>query len=122
MYKKIEVGKNGEKIATQFLKNLGYEILVKNFKCKIGEIDIIAKDKEEIVFIEVKTRKVLNCGLPSEAVDENKQKHFYKSAEFFLYKHNLMNSFCRFDVIEVYLLKKSTRVVHLKSVEIYQKD
>lgn len=105
MYKNQEVGKSGEDIATNYLIKQGYYIHDRNFRCKFGEIDIIAIDsidKNELVFVEVKTRTLLDYGKPSEAVDETKIKHLYKSAEYFLMINKLEHSFVRFDVIEVY--------------------
>ena len=68
MYYKQETGRSGEEIASKYLERQGYEILDRNFNCNQGEIDIIAKDKNEIVFIEVKTRTDISYGEASEAV------------------------------------------------------
>ena len=85
MYKRHITGRLGEDLAIKHLQENGYKIIQRNFECRQGEIDIIAKDKEEIVIIEVKTRKCLEYGKPAEAVDEKKQKHIYKAAEYYLY-------------------------------------
>lgn len=122
MYSKSEIGKKGEDIAEKYLKINGYEIINRNYRCKSGEIDIIAKEKGEIVFIEVKTRTDLKCGYPAEAVDNTKKKHLYKVAEYFLYRNNLLDIFCRFDVIEIYLTGKKCNIIHLRNVEIYSKE
>ena len=90
---KKELGNIGEQIAVEYLEENNYKILKRNFYCKQGEIDIIAKDNQEIVFIEVKTRSSLDFGQPSEAVNKLKQKHMYRSAKYFLYKSNCMNNF-----------------------------
>ena len=90
---KIEVGRFGEEKAVSYLESLNYKIITRNFLCKQGEIDVIAKDGNEIVFCEVKTRNSLEFGKPVEAVNVFKKIH----------KNNLQNSFIRFDVIEVYL-------------------
>lgn len=116
MYIKHEIGKLGEKIAADYLEDIGYQIIEKNFNCKQGEIDIIAKDKEEIVFVEVKTRTNMMYGKPVEAVDMNKQKHIYNSAKYYLYKKSLENIFVRFDVLEIYLSNKKIKVNHIKQV------
>ena len=96
----------------------GYEILERNYRCRQGEIDIIAKEKQEIVFVEVKTRSNLCFGKPREAVDEGKQNHIYKTAKYYLYKHKLENSYVRFDVIEIYLKIDKYRLNHIKNVDI----
>ena len=102
MYERHETGKIGEDIAIKYLEQLGYKIIERNFECKQGEIDIIAKDKEEIVFIEVKTRTSVTYGFPKEAVDKTKKKHIYWSTEYYIYSRNLENYPIRIDVIEVY--------------------
>lgn len=114
MYKKQEIGKLGEKLATKYLEQLGYKIIEKNFLCKQGEIDIIAKEKNELVFIEVKTRTNLQYGLPAEAVDNTKQKHIEKATNYYLYKNRLDNEYVRIDVIEVYITKERYRINHIK--------
>ena len=118
MYKNQKVGKIGEDIAAEYLENLNYKIIERNFKCKEGEIDIIAKDKKEYIFIEVKTRSYLCYGRPSEAVNRIKKSHIYKATNYYLYKNKLANAFVRFDVIEIYLNKEKYKIEHLKNVEI----
>lgn len=110
------VGRFGEDEAEKYLKQKGYKILERNFSCKRGEIDIIALDKGVIVFVEIKARVSLKYGLPSEAVTENKLKHIYKTAEYYLYKRNLLNENTRIDVIEVYIKNKKVIINHLKQV------
>lgn len=100
------------------MKNIGYEIIEKNFNCRQGEIDIVAKDKNEYVFIEVKTRSHFCYGKPREAVNSEKQNHIYRSTKYYLYKNRLDNVFVRFDVIEVYLVKNKYKLMHLKNVDI----
>ena len=115
---KQELGKDGEDVSCIYLEQIGYRIIERNFTCRQGEIDIIAKDKDEYVFIEVKTRSNLNFGRPKDAVNEPKQKHIYQSTKFYLYLHNLNNAFIRFDVIEVYFFHNRYKLKHLKQVEI----
>ncbi len=99
-YKKF-LGRIGEKKAETYLKEQGYKILKLNFKTHIGEIDIIAKDKQTIVFVEVKTRKNDAFGAPSEAVNAKKQQKYFKVSTEYLIKNKLTDSECRFDVIEI---------------------
>lgn len=101
-----------------YLEQIGYRIIERNFNCRQGEIDIIAKDKNEYVFIEVKTRSNICFGRPKDAVNEYKQKHIYQSTRFYLYLHGLSNVFVRFDVIEVYFFNNRYKLKHLKQVEI----
>ena len=114
MYIKKEIGNFGEKIAEQYLKQKGYIILDKNFECRQGEIDIIALDKKEIVFVEVKTRRSNKYGTPSEAVNKIKQKHMFQSIKYYLYIRNLTEEFIRIDVIEVYIKDNEYKVNHIK--------
>lgn len=113
---KKELGDIGEQIATEYLDKNEYKILERNFYCRQGEIDIIAKDKKEIVFIEVKTRINNNFGEPAEAVNKMKQLHMYKSAKYYLYKLNLLDILVRFDVIEVLIAHGKFNVNHIKQI------
>lgn len=115
--KKKRIGKLGEDLAVIYLKRIGYKILERNFRCRVGEVDIIAKDVEEIVFIEVKTRTNNTYGEPSEAVDYIKKEHIIKTANYYLYKNKLYNKSIRFDVIEVFLSNKF-HINHIKQIEL----
>ncbi|OFI07711.1 hypothetical protein CLOACE_00590 [Clostridium acetireducens DSM 10703] len=101
------VGNFGENLAENYLKKCGYIILDRNFKCKIGEIDIIALDKDYITFIEVKSRYSLYYGHPCECIKYNKIKKIYKTAQFYILKKKLFKNKFRFDVIEI-ILNKNT--------------
>ena len=95
-------GDLGEAIATKFLKKSGYKILELNYRTPLGEIDIIAKDKETIVFVEVKTRSSKKFGLPGEAVNYQKQRHIRNSALYYLKSKGLLDKVsARFDVISI---------------------
>lgn len=116
MNNKQKLGRYGEDVATRFLLQKDYKIIERNFRCKQGEIDIIAKDKERLVFVEVKTRSNFNFGMPIEAVDRNKINHILKSASVYLKLRNIKNTFIRFDVIEVYVLKNRCRVNQIMQI------
>ena len=111
-----KIGKFGEDEAEKYLRKKGYKILERNFNCRRGEIDIIALDKDEIVFIEIKARASLKYGYPSEAVTKYKLKHIYKTAEYYLYTRKLQNQNTRIDVIEVYIKNNNVIINHLKQV------
>ena len=98
-----DIGAYGEDISESYLRNLGYSILHKNFRCKSGEIDLIASNKNYICFIEVKTRYGKNFGIPAESVFYSKQHKIFKTAQMYIYMKNIMNTNFRFDVIEVIL-------------------
>ena len=99
-YKKF-LGRAGELKAVEFLKKKGFKILKTNYKTFCGEIDVIALDGENVVFIEVKTRTNDDFGLPSEAVTAKKREKYYKVALEFLQREKKNDCPCRFDVIEI---------------------
>ena len=86
MYERHELRQaEEEENATKYLEKQGYQIIQRNFSCKQGEIDIIAKDKNEYVFIEVKTRQNTHYGMPCEAVHSRKQKkHIWNATKYYL--------------------------------------
>lgn len=96
-----DIGNYGENLALDYLNKNDYDILCKNFRTRNGEIDIICKFKDIIVFIEVKSRYSYTFGFPSEAVTYLKQKQIINLSKYFLIKNKLLNYNCRFDVIEV---------------------
>lgn len=100
MKNKVE-GNIGEVLSVNFLKKQGYKILSINFKTKFGEIDIIALDKDTIVFVEVKRRETLKLGRPIEAIDYRKELKIKRVAEYYLNKTKIYEVNVRFDVIEI---------------------
>lgn len=105
-------GNLGEEIAGKFLDKLGYEIIDRNYRIGRGEIDIVAKDGNVLVFIEVKTRKGLDKGLPIEAVTQAKISQLRKLAERYLYEKNISDTDCRFDVIGIELTDDKPVIEH----------
>lgn len=97
----LYLGKSGEEKAVGLLKENGYKILVRNYRTRLGEIDIIAKDKGTIAFIEVKTRNSDKFGLPSEAVSGLKQRQISKAALLYLKENRLLDKPARFDVVSI---------------------
>ena len=116
MYLKHEIGKIGEDLASKHLEDAGYTIIERNFMSRQGEIDIIAKDKKELVFIEVKTRTSDIYGKPVEAVNTQKQKHLLSTIKYYLYSKHLENEFVRIDVIEVYFNNDTYKINHIKQI------
>ena len=100
-----KLGRDGESVATSFLKKKGYVILERNFAFKNGEIDIIAKFGDTIHFIEVKTRKSAKYGTPAMAVDARKKKKIFDASSYFLKLNELTDIHCSFDVIEIFKFK-----------------
>lgn len=116
---RISKGAVGEVLAARFLRDKGYGIVSANYRCRFGEIDIIAEDDEYIAFVEVKTRAQQSWYTPREAVTEAKQERIYKTALLFLQEHPTEKQ-PRFDVIEVITDPQKTvgalRVEHLCNV------
>lgn len=98
---KIITGKKGETIAAAYLKKNGYRIIEKNYRCALGEIDIIAREKDELVFVEVKTRSSIELGYPEQAVGINKQKKMSQLALWYLEEKKLTDFKARFDVVAI---------------------
>ncbi len=95
------LGQSGEDIAAEFLSKNGYRVLTRNYRCRLGEIDIIAKEGGTLVFIEVKTRKGEAYGSPAAAVTSKKQRQISKTAQYYLAEHNLFDAPARFDVVSL---------------------
>ena len=112
--KKYRIGKRGEEIAASFLKQKGYQILERNFYTRQGEIDIIAKEKQEYVFVEVKTRTNNQYGEPIEAINQKKIFHLKGAIRYYLYCHQLENKNIRIDVIEVKYQNNKIYLHHIK--------
>jgi putative endonuclease len=106
------LGHRGEKAALSFIQTRGFTILETNYRTKIAEIDIIAKDRDCLCFIEVKTRRSLKKGLPKESITYSKQKKIILGDSFYLKEKKLFNSRMRFDVIEV-IEKNGSFDIHL---------
>lgn len=106
----------GEKIAQGYLKTKNYEILKTNFYTKRGEIDIIAKQENCIVFVEVKTRSNLEYGTPAMAVNGLKKKHLKSSARIYLYQNRLDKYDIRFDVIEIIINSGKCKINHIEGI------
>ncbi|MEQ8188534.1 MAG: YraN family protein [Candidatus Eremiobacterota bacterium] len=100
---KKQLGITGEKEALSLLEKKGYKILEKNFRCLLGEIDLIMTHGEELVFIEVRSRTDTSFGEPYETVNMKKQNKLYKLAEYYLNLRQLHDRPCRFDVISLIL-------------------
>ena len=96
-----ETGTKGEKLAAKFLKRNGYKIIQRNYGCKLGEIDIVAKKDKTVVFVEVKTRQTQEFGVPQDAVTATKRNQISKAALWYLKEKKLLEQSCRFDVIAV---------------------
>ncbi|MBQ4109728.1 MAG: YraN family protein [Clostridia bacterium] len=113
------IGNLGEDKACGYLSRRGYEIIERNVNFRGGELDIIAKKNDELVFVEVKTRTGTDFGEAYEAVTQAKINHIIHSANMYIHKKNLYDIPVRFDVMEVYIDTSkrffNTRINHIKN-------
>jgi putative endonuclease len=106
-FKKKELGAKGEEVAVSYLKSRGYRIVERNYRIRFGEIDIIAEQGDDLVFIEVKTRSGTLFGSPFESVTKQKQKQLSKVALEYISKQGFHDRPARFDVVGIELQKGS---------------
>ena len=97
-----KVGADKEDLAVEFLKGQGYQIITRNYRCRLGEVDIIAYDHQYLCFVEVKYRTSRQNGRPEEAVDRRKQRKITKVAQFYLMMEQITpDRDIRFDVVSI---------------------
>ena len=111
----IELGQRGERIAVKFLKNYGYNIISTNYRTRLGQIDIIAKDKKTICFVEVKTRRTKRFGHPYEAVETSKQRRINRVSLMYLKQNGLIDSPARFDVVSISYTDEQPKIELIKN-------
>jgi len=111
----LEFAKFGEEKAVDFLKANGYKIIKQNYKTKFGEIDIIAKEKDTLVFLEVKTRRTDTFGEPETAVDRFKQGQISKTALCYLKENNLLDEKARFDIVAIRYIDQAPQINLIKN-------
>jgi len=109
------LGNEGERATADYLSERGYHILERNFRCRGGEVDLIALDGATLVFIEVKLRRSLARGAPIEAVTAVKQSRVRKAAQVYLAYSGRVFSRIRFDVVAIMKSGKNTDITHLKA-------
>lgn len=110
------IGRLGETYAADYLVRQGYEILEKNYRKQCGEVDIIARDRGALVFIEVKTRRSSLYGSPHDAVDQRKQRQLSKIAQEYLVSRRLQDIVARFDVLGV-TLDQQNRLIKVELIK-----
>ncbi len=108
-----KTGQIGEEAAVGFLEKNGYQILEKNFRTKLGEIDIIAKEKDTVCFIEVKFRQEAFLDSPLDAITPFKRRKLSQVALMFLKQHNLLEVSARFDVVSIETDNQGHSDIHL---------
>ena len=98
---RLDLGKLGEELALKKIKRLGYKYIASNYRCPLGEIDLIARDGDCLVFIEIKTRKGRSMAYAKEAVDQRKKRQISKVALSYMKANKCIDTKARFDVIAV---------------------
>jgi putative endonuclease len=117
--KRQEVGKKGEDLAVKFLKKNKYKIIERNFQAsKFGEIDIVAREKEQLVFVEVKTRTDERFGSAEEEFSYRKKRRFWRAVQNYLFKKHLIDCSWRADLIVVKIMGRKTNIQHYRYVSL----
>jgi putative endonuclease len=109
------LGKEGERLAEQYLKKKGYKLVERNYRCAAGELDLIVLDRRVVVFVEVKTRTGHGFGSPLEAVAYHKQRKMIQAAQFFLSEKRLHQRDARFDVVGVSWTGREPVLEHIEN-------
>lgn len=109
-------GDVGELMAAKFLENEGCRILQRNYRYERGEIDIVAEDNGELVFVEVKSRHTRSHGSPEEALTPEKEFYLKRTAEGYLLEHGLEDRMCRFDLIAIDWTGEQAEMRHIKTI------
>jgi putative endonuclease len=100
---RVRVGKLGEELAGRFLRERGYQILTTNYRCRQGEVDIVAKDGEEVVFVEVRTRRSQSFGTPQESLTRPKVRRLVATCQDYLQGYGGGETNWRIDLVSVRL-------------------
>ncbi|MBN1849028.1 MAG: YraN family protein [Deltaproteobacteria bacterium] len=101
---RIDLGKLGEELALKKIRQLGYQCITRNFRCPLGEIDLIAKDGDCLVFLEIKTRNGRPIAYSKEAIDSRKKRQISKVALTYMKAHHCFDMRSRFDVVAISII------------------
>jgi len=96
-----ELGKRGEQLAAKYLAKSGFKIIERNYRCRLGEVDLILSKNDQLIFVEVKTRSSIKYGQPAEAVNSKKKANYFRLATHYVSFKRLNDINLRFDVIEI---------------------
>lgn len=107
------LGRRGEDLAASHFRGMGWEVLERNYRTRLGEIDLVCRDHDTIVFVEVKTRTSADIARPDQSVTQRKQAKLRRLVEEYLVKHNLESSDVRFDVLGVTLGGRRPEYEHI---------
>jgi len=111
---RLDLGKEGEQLALKEVKRLGYTCIERNYRCPLGEVDLVAKDGDTLVFIEIKTRKGKDLAYAKEAVDGRKKRQLSKVALAYMKAHECCDVKSRFDVVAVHWSEGGARIEVVK--------
>ena len=111
----LELGRRGEDLAAAYLKRLKFRVLERNYRVRLGEIDIVARDRETLVFVEVKTRRSDVYALPTDSVGSPKQRKLRRVAELYLAEHDVRDCEVRFDVVSIVEESGKPRIEHIRN-------
>ncbi len=112
---RLDLGRFGEDLAVKTIKKLGYKLITRNFRCSLGEIDLIANDHETLVFLEIKTRKGKSISYAKEAVNTKKKRQLSKVALAYIKSKKLHDRKARFDVVAISLDRGTTSIEVIKN-------
>ena len=112
---RLELGKLGEKLALKEIKRLGYKKIVPNYRCPLGEVDLIAMDGDTLVFLEIKTRKARSIEYAKEAVNARKRRQLSKVALAYMKSNDCCDAKARFDVVAISLGVEKPEVQVIKN-------
>ncbi len=107
------LGQKGEDAAERYLTEQGYKILERNYRSQQGGVDIIAREGDFLVFVEVKSYSFRSFGSPAGAVRKNKKQSIIHAAQTYLYRNNIKNTYCRFDVLTIFRRMDGSRAIEL---------
>jgi putative endonuclease len=112
---RLEIGKHGEDLALKRLKKMGYKKIIRNYRCPLGEVDLIAEDSGTLVFVEIKTRRGRSVGYAKEAVDARKRRQLSKVALAYMKSNDCFETSARFDVVAISLWGDKPRIEVIKN-------
>jgi len=107
---RLHLGKLGEEWALEKIEALGYECIARNYRCPLGEVDLIARDGDTLVFLEIKTRRGKSLGYAKEAINDRKRRQLSKVALAYMKSNNCCDVKSRFDVVAINLIENRKEI------------
>jgi len=112
---RLDLGKRGEELALKTIRSMGYKDILQNYRCPLGEIDLIARDADTLVFLEIKTRRTGSTAYAKEAVTARKRRQISKVALAYMKANNCSDTRARFDVVAISLAGSSPKIEVIKN-------